>query len=164
MREFTLAVGMTTVAGATTLNIMGAATAPSVNAEFLRHWVGQNANATSAQQRIEFGTEVVGGGFGTFTAQATAKLKTQDAVSTWLGSTAVKQGSSGVNCSAEGTPTRTAVWDDVFNVLNGYLKVNTPAETEILSQQTTSIAMYLWFPTAPGTLTSWTWGQVFREV
>jgi hypothetical protein len=164
MREFTLGTGMVTVAGATTLNILGAASAPSVNVEFLRHWVGQNANATSAQQRIQFGTEVVGGGFGTFTATTPVKLKAVDAASTFAGSTAVKQGSTGTNCSSEGTPTKTAIWDDVFNVLNGFLKVNTPAETELLNAQTTSIAAYLIFPVAPGTLTSWTWGQTFREI
>lgn len=172
MREYSLGGAQLTVAGATTLNSIGnvaataaaAGTTGGVNLEFIRHWVGQNANATSAQQRIEFGSYVVGGGFGTFTAATPAKLKLQDPASVIVGSTAVKQGSSGINASSEGTPTRSAIWDDVFNVLNGYLKVNTPAETEILVQGTASLGAYLWFPTAPATLTSWTWGQNFREV
>jgi hypothetical protein len=47
-----------TVIGANTLNFLNPASAPSINVEYLRHWVGQAANATSAQQRIELVTQV----------------------------------------------------------------------------------------------------------
>ena len=50
MREFTFGSNAATtttgltVVGATTLNALKPAAGPSVNIEFLRHWVGQTAN------------------------------------------------------------------------------------------------------------------------
>jgi hypothetical protein len=38
----------------------------------------------------------------------------------------------GTNATTEGAGTKTAVWDDTFNVLNGWLYVPTTAETRIM--------------------------------
>jgi len=57
MREFSVSSGGVTVAGATTLVFVNPATAPNPNLEFLRFWVGQSANATSAQQRVQLETQ-----------------------------------------------------------------------------------------------------------
>jgi phage I-like protein len=169
MREFALTSNAATtttgltVAGATTLNFINPAAAPSMNIEYLRHWVGQAANATSAQQRIQTATQVTA--FPTLTSRApVAKKKADPNASVIAGGTAGAAGTSGINASAEGAGTKTQ-WDidDDFNVLNGYLHVYGPAETSVLPAGSTS-GCNLWFPTAPSTLTGWSWGQVFREV
>jgi hypothetical protein len=168
MREFTFGLsGATTttgitVIGANTLNFLNPPAAPNINIEYLRHWVGQAANATSAQQRIELVTQA--SVFPTVVSATPAKLKRQDPnASTITGGTAGAAGTCGVNATAEGAGTKTVWWDDDFNVLNGYLKVATPAETEVIPAGSTS-GVGLWFPTAPTTLTGWSWGQNFREV
>ena len=168
MREFVLsASGATTttgltVAGANTLNFVNPPAAPNVNIEFLRHWIGQAANATSAQQRAQLCTQA--SVFPTLVSATPAKLKRNDPnASVIAGGTAGAAGTSGINASAEGAGTKTAWWDDTFNALNGLLRIPTPAETELVPAGFTS-GVGLWFPTAPTTLTGWTWGQIFREV
>lgn len=168
MREFvfgsnaaTTTTGLT-IAGATTLNFLNPAGAPSVNIEYLRHWVGQAANATSAQQRVQLATQVTA--FPTVTAITPVKLKKADPnASVIAGGTAGAAGTCGINASAEGGGAKTVWWDDTFNVLNGYLKVATPAETEIVPAGFAS-GVNLWLPTAPSTLTGWNWGQTYREI
>lgn len=168
MREFVFgsnaaaaATGLTVV-GATTLNFLNPPAAPNVNIEYLRHWVAQAANATSAQQRIQLATQV--SAFPTLTAITPGKLKRNDPnASVIVGGTAGAAGTAGINASAEGAGAKTSWWDDTFNVLNGYLKVPTPPETELIPAGSTS-GVNLWFPTAPATATGWNWGQVYREV
>lgn len=164
MREFTFGTtGNTTVAGATTLNALKPPAAPSINIEYLRHWVGQTANATSNQQEIELSQQAVAGS-PALTSATPAKLKLQDPnASTITGGTAEAAGTAGINASTESTGANTVIWDDAFNVLNGYLKVLTPPETEIFPAGFANICRF-WFPVAPTTLTSWHWGQNFREV
>ena len=72
MREFSISLGGATVLGATTLIFVNTAAAPGPNIEFLRYWVGQSANATSAQQRIQLATKA--SAFPTLTAQTPVKL------------------------------------------------------------------------------------------
>jgi hypothetical protein len=168
MREFTFGLsGATTttgiaVLGATSLNISRAPAAPSINVEFLRHWIGQAANATSAQQRVEFSQAVP---TSLVVVGATpAKLKMADPnVSALVSGTSGAAGTCGVNATTELSGTNTMIWDDVFNVLNGYLKVATPVETEVFPAGFANVSR-LWFITAPTTLTGWTWGQNFREI
>ena len=127
MREFSISFDNTTVAGATTLVFVNPAAAPSMNLEFLRYWVGQAANATSAQQRIQLVTQVTA--FPTLTSATPVKLKPADPnASVIAGGTAGAAGTAGINASVEGGGTKTAVWSDAFNVLNGWLHVPTPAE------------------------------------
>jgi hypothetical protein len=171
MREFVLgsagaAAGTgTTVTSATTLTIIWPAAAPTMNIEFLRHWVSQAANATSAQQRIAFHTQVLTtSSYPTVTSATPAKLKRQDPnASVITGATSLAAGNCGINATVESAGATTEVWEDAFNVLNGFLKVATPAETEILPAGYASAGRF-WFPTVPGTLTGWSWGQNFREV
>ena len=163
MREFTLSGANITVANqlVSLMEIMPAA-APAVNLEFLRVFVGQAANATSAQQRIEHTTQVAA--FPTTAVSATpTKQKQTDAVSAITGAATIAAGKSGINVGTEGAGTKTTLWTDSFNVLNGYLWVPTPAETLVFPAGSTS-AYDVQFPAAPGTLTGWSFGLVFREV
>lgn len=168
MREFafgsnaaTTTTGLT-VAGATTLNFLNPSAAPNMNIKYLRHWAGQAANATSAQQRIQLATQVTA--FPTLTSVTPRKLKLADPnASVIAGGTAGAAGTCGINASAEGAGTKTLWWDDAFNVLSGFLKVLTPDDFEVVSAGSAS-GVNLWFPTAPTTLTGWNWGQNFAEV
>lgn len=161
MREFTVSAGGITVAGATTLVFINPAAAPNVNIEILRNWIGQSANATSAQQRAQLETQVTA--FPTLTSATPAKLKRADAVSVITGGTAGAAGTAGTNASAEGAGSKTAILDDTFNVLNGWLHVPTPAETIVMPAGSAS-GYGLFLPVAPGTLTNWAFGVAFREV
>jgi hypothetical protein len=151
-----------TVVGATSLNMGVPAAAPSANIELLRCWVGQAANATSAQQRIQLAQAV--SAFPTTAVSVTpAKLALADPnVSVLAGATTIAAGKVGINVATE-TGSKTLIWDDTFNVLNGYLKVPTPPETEIFPAGLAN-GWTLWFPTAPTTLTGWNWGQNYREI
>ena len=161
-REFSISAGGVTVAGATTVISVNPPAAPNFNIEFLRYWVGQSANATSAQQRIELITKA--SVFPTLTSATPVKLKPADPnVSVITGGTAGAQATAGTNASAEGAGAATVVWDDAFNVLNGWLHVATPPETRIMPAGFAS-SLGLYFPVAPSTLTNWAFGLVFREV
>ena len=162
MREFSVSAGGQTVAGSTTLVFVNPAAAVNPNLEFLRFWVGQSANATSAQQRIQLETQA--SAFPTLTSSTPTKLKVSDPnASIITGGTAGAAGTSGVNASAEGAGTKTPVWDDAFNVLNGWLHVPTPAETRVMPAGFAQ-GLGLFFPVAPATLTNWAFGLVFREI
>lgn len=161
MREFSISTGGITVAGSTTLVFVNPNAAPNVNIEFLRYWVGQSANATSNQQRIQLVTQVTA--FPTVTSFTPTKLKFADAVSVVAGGTAGAAGTCGINASAEGAGAKTAVLDDAFNVLNGWLMVPTPAETRIMPAGA-SAGQGMIFPIAPTVTTNWAFGVHFREV
>ncbi|MES2671633.1 MAG: hypothetical protein V4673_14615 [Pseudomonadota bacterium] len=161
-REFVLSAAGITLAGATTLLFVNPAAAPNFNLEFLRFWAGQSANATSAQQRVQLVTQVTA--FPTLTSATPAKTKRADPnVSIIVGGTAGAAGTCGINAAAEGAGTKTPVWEDAFNVLNGWLHVPTPPETIVMPAGSTS-GLGLFFPVAPATLTNWAFGTVFREV
>lgn len=162
MREFSISFDATTVGGTTTLIFVNPAAAPNPNLEFLRFWVGQSANATSAQQRINLETQVTS--FPTLTASTPVKLKPSDPnASIITGNTSGAAGQAGINASVEGGGTKTTVWADTFNVLNGWLHVPTPAETRVMPAGFAS-GLGLFFPVAPATLTNWASGLVYREV
>jgi len=136
--------------------------APVVVLEFLRAFVSQAANATSAQQRVQLNRQVAT--FPTLTSQAPVQLKDSDPASKIIGGTAGAAGTSGTNASAEGAGAKTVIYGDAFNVLNGWLWVPTPYETIIESAQATAEGFGLVFPAAPGTLTNWNFGLVFQEL
>jgi hypothetical protein len=163
MREFSISpAAAQSVLGATTLIFINPAGAPNPNLEFLRWWVGQYANATSAQQVIQLETQVTA--FPTVVSFTPTKLKPSDPnASVITGGTAGAAGTCGINASAEGGGAKTAVWTDAFNVLNGWLHVPTPAETRVMPAGFAS-GLGLFFLAAPTTLTSWVWGTVYREV
>jgi hypothetical protein len=163
MREYTVGGAGLTVANNSPVSlvmIMPKA-APEANIQIIRAWVGQSANATSAQQRIEHTTQVAA--FPTTAVSATpAKLKRTDAVSGIAGATTIAAGTSGINVATEGAGTKTSIFSDTFNVLNGYLWVPTP--DEVLVFPAGSLSAYdLQFPTAPAALTLWSFGVNFAE-
>jgi hypothetical protein len=162
MREFRISSGGLTVAGATTLIFVNPPASVNPNLEFLRFWVGQSANATSAQQRIQVEHQVTA--FPTLTSFTPVKLKETDAnASVITGGTAGAAGTAGINASAEGAGSKTTDWEDTFNVLNGWLSVPTPTETVVKAAGSTS-GLGLFFPVAPATLTNWSAGLIYREV
>ena len=162
MREFSISAGNMTLVGATTMIYICPGAAPNPNLEFLRFWVGQAANATSAQQRVQLATKA--SVFPTLVTTTPVKLKPADPNASYIvGGTAGAIGTAGTNASAEGAGAQTTVWDDAFNVLNGWLHVPTPAETRVMPAGLGS-GLELYFPVAPTTLTVWSAGLVYREV
>ncbi len=151
-----------TVLGATTLNFLNPPAGPNFAIQFLRHWIGQAANATSAQQRAGLVTQVTA--FPTLVSVTPVKLNKADPnASIITGNTTGAAGTCGINASAEGAGAKTLWWDETFNVLNGFLRVPMSPETEQVPAGFAS-GVGLWFPTAPTTLTGWNWGQDYREV
>src|SRR5262245_10284198 len=137
MNEYSVGGGGQTLANqAVTLVFINPAAAPAINLEILRCWIGQSANATSAQQRVQLETQVTA--FPTLVSATPAKLKRASAVSVITGGTAGAAGTAGINASAEGAGGKTAIFDDAFNVLNGWLWVPTPRETIVMPASSTS--------------------------
>jgi hypothetical protein len=161
-REFVVSsAGITLANQAVTLVFINPAAAPNFNIEILRCWVGQSANATSAQQRVQLETQVTA--FPTLVSATPAKLKRADPnVSIIVGGTAGAAGTAGINASAEGAGGKTVIQEDAFNVLNGWLWVPTPAETIVMPAGSTS-GFGMFFPVAAATLTNWAFGVVYRE-
>ena len=163
MREFVVSTGNATVtSGSTTLIFLHPAAAPSVNIEVLRWWIGHSANATSAQARVQVNSQIAQ--FPTLVAATPQLRKRADPnASVLVGSTTGAAGTAGVTATAEGTGTKTETQDDSFNVLNGWLFVPTPPETEIYPAGSVS-GVGLSFPVAPTTQTGLAYGTIFREV
>lgn len=159
-REYAVGGGGLTLANqAVTLVFINPGTGQSL--EILRCWAGYSANATSAQQRVQTNTQVTA--FPTLVTATPSKLKLSDPVSVIVGGTAGAAGTSGINASAEGAGAKTVVFNDAFNVLNGYLWVPTPPETIVMNASAAS-GFGLHFPVAPATLTNWACGVIFREL
>ena len=166
-REFVISIGNSTVISATTLILLTPASAPNPSIEFLRFWVGQSANATSAQQRLQIVTQI--SSWPTMAAFTPKKLKPSDpnaSVITGFVSNAIA--GAGINATVEGAGVKTIVLEDAFNVLNGWLHVPTPAETISLGANplvstATATGLELFFSTPPTTLTGWSWGLIYRE-
>lgn len=160
-REFTLGGAALTVVAATTVLFINPAAAPNFNLEMLRMWLSQSANATSAQQRIQIETQVTA--FPTLVSATPAKLKRADPnVSIITGNTTGAAGTCGINASAEGAGGKTVIFEDNFNVLNGWLYVPTPVETIVMPAGSAS-GMGMFWAAGPTTLTGWTCGLNFRE-
>jgi hypothetical protein len=162
MREFNISAGGLTVTGSTTMVFVNPKNAPNMNIEFLRWWLGQSANATSAQQRAQI--NIQGTQFPTLTAATPQKLKPADPnASVIVGSNNGAIGTAGINSSNDNPGTQTQLLDDAFNVLNGWLHVPTPPETIVMPAGLGS-GIGLKFPVAPATLTNWVVGCHFREM
>lgn len=162
MREYTVTAGGITLANqAVTLVFINPPAAPERGIRILRAWVGQSANATSAQQRVQLVTQVAA--FPTLTATPPQKLKVGDAISVITGGTAGAAGTAGTNASAEGAGAKTIKVEDAFNVLSGWLYVPTPNEyIELPSGSASGFGLHL--PVAAATLTNWAFGVTFAEV
>lgn len=161
-REFILGGAALTVVAATTVLFINPAAAPNFNIEVLRMWLSQSANATSAQQRIQIETQVTS--FPTLVSATPAKLKRADPnASIITGNTTGAAGTSGINASGEGAGGKTVIFEDNFNVLNGWLYVPTPVETIVMPAGSAS-GLGMFWAAGPTTLTGWTVGMNFREV
>lgn len=150
---------ITVANAAVTLAFINPAT--TVGIRILRVAISQAANATSAQQRVDFITKVTA--FPTLTAATPRKTSLIDAASVITGGTAGAAGTAGINASAQGAGTEIIIKSDSFNVLNGYLWVPTPNEVIELNAGAAS-GFGMQFPAAPATLTGWNWGVLFQEL
>lgn len=158
-REYAVSAGNVTLAGASTLVFLRPPATASL--EILRLWVSQHANVTSAQQRVQVVSQV--SAFPTLTAQAPAKLKGEDPASKVTGGTDGAAGTAGINASAEGAGAKSVIFEDAFNVINGWLWVPMPEERLILPASWAS-GLGLHFPATPGTTSGWTFGMIFKEL
>ena len=160
MMEYAVSGGGITIAGASTLVFINPAAAPLPNLEIKRNWVSQSNNATSAQQRVQLETQVTA--FPTLTSATPAKIKRAGPVSNIVGNTTGAAGTSGIDASAEGAGAKTAIFDDAFNVLNGWLNVPTPDEVIVMPASSAS-GYGLFLPVAPASLDNWAFGVIFAE-
>lgn len=163
MREFSVGGdGLTLANQAVTLVFVNPAAAPSVNLAFIRLWCSQQGSATSAQQRVQVETQA--SVFPTLVSATPKKTKLADPnASVITGGAAGAAGTAGINASAEGAGTKTPIWGDNFNVLNGYLWVATPPESIVMPAGLAQ-GLGLFLPAAAASLTNWAAGANFREV
>ncbi len=129
--------------------------------EFTRFWLSQSGSATSAQQRAQVVTQVTA--FPTLASQAPVKTKLLDPASQITGGTAGAAGTSGKVATAEGAGAKSVIFEDAFNVLNGWLWVPTPPETIIMNASASS-GLGLYLPAAPSATGNWNAGMIFREL
>lgn len=158
-REYNVGGGGLTLANqAVTLVFVNPAATCGV--EILRATAGQTGTSTSAQQRVQFNTQVTA--FPTLVSATPSKTKFGDPTSAITGATTGAAGTCGINASAEGG-TKANIIPDTFNNLNGYLWVPTPRE---LLSMGAGIASGFGFhlPVAPGSLTNWQCSLTFGEM
>jgi hypothetical protein len=166
-REFVVSISNSTVISTTTLALILPASGPNPSLDFLRFWVGQNANATSAQQRINIRTQI--SSWPTCAAFTPKKLKQAEPnASVITGFVSNTLAGAGINATVEGAGTTAILWEDAFNVLNGWLLVPTPPEVINMPSNppvtvATAMGLEMQFPSTPATLTGWAWGLCFRE-
>jgi hypothetical protein len=156
-REYVVSSSNITIAGATTLISLRPTSTQAI--EILRMWVSQSGTLAITNQRVRVNYQT--GTVGTFTGATPQKLKVSDPPCSITSGTAQGAGSAGINASVE-NGTKTTVFEDAFNVLNGWLWVATPRETLIVPAA--GSALGLDFPTAPATLTGWAFGITFAEI
>jgi len=168
MREFIVSISNSTVISTTTLILLLPASAPNPNIEFLRFWISQNANATSAQQRVNLRTQI--SSWPTVAAFTPRSLKQQDKTASIIaGFVSNALAGAGINATVEGAGTTNIIHEDAFNVLNGWLHVPTPPESIVMPANAavtsaSAMGLEMQFPSTPATLTGWAWGCIFREV
>jgi len=164
-REYVLSANTVTMAAqaVTLVYFQVMSSAPITAIEVLRAYASQKGTSTSGMIAVQLNTQV--SAFPTLTSQAPAKTKAGDPVSLITGGTAGAAGTSGINASAEGAGSKTVLYPDNFNVLNGWLWVPTPNETIIETPQATAHGFGLHFPTSlAGATTNWSGGLVIREL
>lgn len=158
-RMYTVSAAGITVAGATTLVFINPGATCSI--EILRAWIGQSANNSSAQQRVQLVGQVTG--FPTLTGVTPAKVSRGDPISAIVSGGAGAAGTSGINASAEGAGAKSVILNDAFNVLNGWLYVPTPEE-RVIFPASAAEGFGLYLPAIPATLANWAFGVTFREL
>ena len=161
-REFSIGGdGLTLANSNVTLVFINPPNAPKPNTQVLRVWASQQGSATSAQQRCQVETQA--SAFPTLVSATPRSLKTGDAAASNIaGGTAGAVGTCGINASAEGAWTKTVMFGDNFNVLNGYLWVATPREVIDMAPSFGS-GLGLFLPAAAASLTNWACGMNYAE-
>lgn len=127
--------------------------------EILRVTVSQSGTSTSQQLAVRCGLKA--SAFGTFTATTPTPIYANAVASAITGSTSNAASSAGTDASANGAGTFTAMWQEGFNNLNGYLWVPTPEERVLVGPDLTFLVQLQGTPT---TLTGWHATLVFREL
>lgn len=167
MREFVITAGnqSMTLGASNPIVCFTPSSAPSVNIECLRFWIGQFANATSAQQRVYMQT--FGSSFPSTASVTPNKLKSADPnASVLVGATYISFAGVGIQATSPGQGAVTVVHEDTFNVLNGWLQVPTPPETRIIPSPAVASGQP-GFELCLGTTatnTAWSYGLIYREV
>lgn len=159
-REYIVGGGGLTIANAV-VTLVFINPSSTVGIEILRATAGQTGTATSAQQRVQFNTQVTA--FPTLVSATPAKTKFGDPTSAITGGTAGAAGTCGINASAEGAGSKTVILHDTFNNLNGYLWVPTPREIMAIGAGNTS-GFGFHLPVAAGSLTNWQAALTFGEL
>lgn len=151
--------GITPTAAACTLAFVNPGVSRSLS--FIRAWIGQSVNATSAQQRVQLNTQVTA--FPTLTSTAPVPHTLSDPASVITGGTAGAAGTSGTNASAEGAGAKTIIVNDAYNVLNGYLWIPTPRDVIVLNASAASgFGLHVPVAITPAGATSW--GVTFEQL
>jgi hypothetical protein len=161
-KEYSVGGGGLTLANqAVTLVFINPAAAISPMLNILRMWASQQGSATSAQQRVQAETQVTA--FPTLVSATPRSLRRSDTVASLIaGGTAGAAGTCGINASAEGAGTKTVMFEDNFNVLNGYLWVPTPREViELTAGDSSGFGLFL--PAAAASLSNWACGMNFGQ-
>jgi hypothetical protein len=127
--------------------------------EIMRFAVSQRGTSTAQQLGIRWGQKA--SAFGTFTSVTPSPLAIGTVASAIAGSTSNAAASCGVDASANGGGTFTAIGSDAFNNLNGFLWVPVPEERIIVGPDLTFLIQLQGTPT---TLTGWNAYMIFREL
>lgn len=153
--------GLTLANAVVTLVFINPAAAVSPMLNILRMWASQQGSATSAQQRIQAVTQPTS--FPTLVSATPRHIRRSDTVASLIvGATSGAAGTCGINASAEGGGSKTVMFGDNFNVLNGYLWVATPREViELTAGDANGFGLYL--PAAAASLTNWACGINYGE-
>lgn len=138
------------------------ATGPGSALEIISVELTQSANATSAQERIQFFTQA--SAFPTMVSATPVPTKFGDPASGIVGGTAGAAGTVGIAGTAVGAGTKTFLKSPAFNVLNGFLWIPVPEERHTIGIAATAQGYGIWFPAGPTTLTGWSMTFVFAEL
>lgn len=159
---YTVLMANQTIAADATLVIIRTAAAVGTRASNIiihRAWVNQIGTETSDQLGVILGQKA--SAFGTYTSTAPNPHFIGGGASGITGGTAGAAGTSGTDATAEGAGTVTALIEEGFNNLNGWLWVPTPEERLFVPTDTAIIVKIVG---TPATLTGWCAGITFEEM
>lgn len=157
-RTYTVSHVNQTILGGATLIFINPDT--DVGIEILRCWIGQEDETAEQIRCALFGQ---GTTFPTLTAITPRPHLWAAPASKIVAGTAGAAGTCGANASAEGGGAKTAIVQDSFNNLNGYLWLASPEERIIFRAGATS-GFGMRIVTTPTTLSGWNFGVTFREI
>jgi hypothetical protein len=125
--------------------------------------LGQSGSTTSAMERVEIWTQASAFPSGG-TSVTPVPTNFGDPASGITGGTAGAAGNIGVAYSTAGAGTQTAILDDSFNVLNGWLYIPVPEERLTIGIAGTAQGLAVGFPSGPATLTNWNMTFTYAEL